>query len=69
MSTTLGEVICLSKSEQDAVTECMKSIDSAPLQENSDSEVDLKDMDSVVKIFGQQFKLRTKVYFHSFRNA
>ena len=66
MSVTLGEVRRLSKLEQDAVTECMKSIHSAPLREGSDSEVDLKGMDSIMETFVRQFELRMKVDFHSF---
>jgi hypothetical protein len=56
----LGEIIWQTKAEQDAVTECMKSVDSAPLQENS-SRVDLKGMDSIVLNFNRNFDLKKKV--------
>jgi hypothetical protein len=56
--------IWLSKVEQEAVTEFIKSTDAAPLQENS-SQVDLKGRDSVVLNFVQKFDLRKKVVCQS----
>jgi hypothetical protein len=51
----------LSKEEQDAVTECMRSLDAAPLQAQSDSEVDLSGLDGVVQDFVKKFAPWTKV--------
>ena len=64
MATASGVVlkfVPLSKEEQDAVAECMRSLDAAPLQEHSDSEVDLNGLDGVVQTFVQKFAPWTKV--------
>jgi hypothetical protein len=54
----------LSEDEQDAIIECMKSVDAAPLQANSDSEVDLTGLDGVVERFVEKFDPWTKVESH-----
>jgi len=64
MAATSGanlEYVVLSKEEQDAVTECMKSLDAAPLQAESHSEVDLSGLDSVVQDFVKKFAPWTKL--------
>jgi len=61
MATTAGEAVQLSREEQDAVTECMKSLDEAQLQQESDSEVDLNGLDGIVQNFVQKFDPWTKL--------
>jgi hypothetical protein len=51
----------LNQSEQNAVTDCMKLVDAAPLREDSDSEVDLTNLDDVMRHFSVEFSLWTKV--------
>ena len=60
MATAAGDAVPLSEEEHDAVTECMKTLDEAPLQGQSDSEVDLSGLDGVVQEFVQKFDPWTK---------
>jgi hypothetical protein len=50
----------LSETEQDAVIKCMASLDAAPLQKDSDSEVDLNGLNDVVGTFVKEFAPWTK---------
>lgn len=51
----------LTQDQWSAVTECMKSVDAAPLLEESDSEVNLNGLDEVVDTFVAKFAPWTKV--------